>query len=302
MKALQWLATVVLVLAGVALLMEPAHAQGVAKAAFVPTRFSVTDAGTVGKPDVVLIPGLASSKSVWDAEAKLLAPNYRLHILQVNGFAGASAGPNAAEGMLLGIVEELHQYLASSKMKPVVVGHSMGGLLAMMLADKYPADVRKMVIVDTLPFYALLFNPAATVETVKPMAGAIKAEMVKMSAEDYAAGEKTMIASMAISEAGQKAAYDSSVASDRAVVAEALYEDLLTDMRPEMAKITTPTLVIYEYDATSKVPDPKVYEGMITSAYKPMPQVTLVRVEDSRHFIMYDQPAKMDAALEGFLK
>jgi pimeloyl-ACP methyl ester carboxylesterase len=204
--------------------------------------------------------------------------------------------------MLPGIVEELHSYLAANAMKPVVVGHSLGGLLAMMLAEKYPGDVRKMVIVDTLPFYALLFNPQATEETVKPMAGAIKAEMVKMSPEDYAAGQKTMLAAMAISEAGQKAAYDSSVTSDKAVVAEALYEDLLTDMRGEMGNIKTPTLVLYEYDATAKMPPADAYEAMMQAAYKPMPNVTLVRVEGSRHFIMYDQPGKMDAALEGFLK
>jgi pimeloyl-ACP methyl ester carboxylesterase len=299
MKVLQWMAAVVLMAAGL-VLVRPVLSQQ-AKA-FVPTRFTVTDAGTVGKPDVVMIPGLASSKSVWDAEAKLLAPNYRLHLVQVDGFAGAPAGPNAGDGMLPGIVEELHGYISGARMRPVVVGHSMGGLLAMMLAEKYPADVRKMVIVDTLPFYALLFNPAATVETVKPMAGAIKAEMVKMSAADYAAGQKTMLASMAMSDEGQKAAYDSSVASDRAVVAEALYEDLLTDMRPEMAKITPPTLVLYEYDAASKMPPADAYEAMMQSAYKPMPNVTLVRVDGARHFIMYDQPAKFDADLEPFLK
>jgi pimeloyl-ACP methyl ester carboxylesterase len=96
---------------------------------------------------------------VWDAEVKLLAPNYRLHLVQVAGFAGAPAGPNAAAGMLPGIVEELHGYISATQMRPVVVGHSMGGLLAMMLAEKYPADVKKMVIVDTLPFYALLSSP-----------------------------------------------------------------------------------------------------------------------------------------------
>jgi len=329
MKALlQWLATAVLVVAGVVLLCVPANGQvpSAAKAAllesafnggtevpplqsakgspagFVPTRFAVTDAGTVGKPDVVLIPGLASSKSVWDGEAKLLGPNYRLHILQVGGFAGAPAGPNAGAGMLPGIVEELHAYIAGAGMKPVVVGHSLGGLLALMLAEKYPGDVRKLVIVDTLPFYALLYNPAATVETVKPMAGAIRAEMVTMSAEEYAAGEKTMLSGMAISEAGQKAVYESSIASDSKVVGEALYEDLLTDMRPELGKIATPTLVLYEYDASSKMPDPKVYEGMMLDGYKPMPKVTLVKVDWSRHFMMYDQPGKLDAAIEGWLK
>jgi len=302
MKALQWLATAVLVVAGVVLLCVPANGQAMKMGTFVPTRFTVTDAGTVGKPDVVLIPGLASSKAVWDGEVKLLGPNYRLHVLQVAGFAGAPAGPNAAAGMLPGIVEELHGYIAAAGMKPVVVGHSLGGLLAMMLAANYPGYMRKMVIVDTLPFYALLFNPAATLDAVKSMAGAIKAEMTTMSAEDYAAGEKTMLPGMAISEAGQKAAYASSIESDRAVVAEALYEDLLTDMRGEVGKIQTPALVLYEYDATSKMPDPAVYEGMMQDGYRPMPHVTLVRVEGSRHFIMYDQPGKLDAALEGWLK
>jgi pimeloyl-ACP methyl ester carboxylesterase len=297
MKIMQWLATIGLVVAGAALLVKPVRGQ-----AFAPTRFTVTDAGTAGKPDVVLIPGLASSKSVWDAEAKLLAPNYRLHILQVNGFAGTPAGPNAAPGMLPGIVEELHGYIGKSGIKPVVIGHSMGGLLAMMLAEAYPADVRKLVIVDTLPYYAVLFNPAATVETVKPMAAAMKAHFAKMNAEEYAAGEKTMVPSMAISDAGQKAAYDSAIASDYNVVGEALYEDLQTDLRGDVAKIKTPTLVLYEYDDSVKGQDPVKFEALMKDGYKPMPNATLVRVEGSRHFIMYDQPAKFDAALEAFLK
>jgi pimeloyl-ACP methyl ester carboxylesterase len=302
MKVLQWLATAVLVVAGVVLLAEPSGAQTAKAAAFVPTRFTVTDSGTVGEPDVILIPGLASSSSVWDAESKLLAPNYRLHVVQVDGFAGAPAGPNAAAGMLPGIVEELHQYIIAGKLHPVVVGHSLGGLLTMMLADKYPADVSKMVIVDTLPFYAVLFNPAATVEAVKPMAAGIKAQMLAAPADQYAETQKVMMAAMAKSEAGQKAAIASSLTSDRAVVAEALVEDLLTDMRPDMASIKTPTLMLYEYDASSKMPDPAAYEALVKDGYKTMPNVTLVRMDDSKHFIMYDQPVKFDAAVEGFLK
>ena len=304
MKTMQWMAVVVLVLAGV-VLVRPVLSQ-MAKtagpAAFVPTRFTVTDSGTVGKPDVVLIPGLASSASVWDGEVKKLAPNFRLHVLQVDGFAGAAPGPNAAAGMLPGIVEELHGYIAASGMKPVVIGHSLGGLLTLMLAETYPGDLRKAVIVDTLPYYAVLFNPAATVETVQPMAAGVKAQMIATPADQYALLQQTLMKAMAKSEAGQKAAIDSSIASDRAVVAEALYEDLLTDMRGEVANIKTPTLVLYEYDASSKMPDPAAYEAMVKDGYKAMPNVTLVKVEDSRHFIMYDQPEAMDVAVEVFLK
>ncbi len=305
MKALQWLATVMFLLAGIALLCAPANGQvgTAAKAPFVPTRFTVTDAGTAGKPDVVLIPGLASSKSVWDAEAKLLGPNYRLHILQVDGFAGAPAGANAADGkMLPGIVEELHGYVTANEMRPVVVGHSLGGLLALMLAEKYPADVRKLAIVDTLPYYAVLFSPGATVDAMKPMAETMKQQILAVPADQYAAMQVPMMAAMAKSDAGRKAATDSALTSDRAVVTEALYEDLLTDMRGEVAKIQTPTLVLYEYDAANKMPPAEAYEALVKDGYKAMPHVTLVRVEDSRHFIMYDQPAKMDEALEGWLK
>jgi pimeloyl-ACP methyl ester carboxylesterase len=303
MRILQWLATAALVVAGVMLLVVPVRAQGTADAkAFVPTRFTVVDEGTVGKPDVVLIPGLASSRTVWDAEAKLLGPNYRLHLVQVDGFAGTPAGPNATGLFLPAVVEELHHYIATRGMQPVVIGHSLGGLWAMMLADKYPADVRKMVIVDTLPYYAVLFNAAVTVEEMKPQAEVMRQQILAVPADQYAAMQGGMMAAMSNSAEGQKAATASSLSSDRAVVAEAMYEDLLTDLRGDVGTIKTPTMVLYEYDATSKMPDPAVYETTIKAAYQPMPNVTLVKVDGSRHFIMYDQPAKLDAAVEGFLK
>jgi pimeloyl-ACP methyl ester carboxylesterase len=306
MKVMQWLATVVLVLAGVMLLVNPltAHAQAATAGSQTagPTRFTVVDAGTVGKPDVLLIPGLSSSRTVWDGEAKLLASNYRLHLVQVDGFAGAPAGVNATGPLLPEIVEELHEYIAGAGIHPVVVGHSLGGLLALMLADKYPGDVRKMVIVDTLPFYAVLFNPAATVETTKPYADQMRQQMLAIPADQYA-GMQTMIAAQMVKDPeGQKLVAASSGASDRAVVVEAMAEDLLTDLRGDVATIKVPTLVLYEYDPTLQQPDPAAYEAAMKAGYAPMPHVTLVRVDGSRHFIMYDQPAKFDAVVEGFLK
>ncbi len=53
---------------------------------FVSERITVTVRGN--GPDVLLIPGLASSSAVWDATAKHLENHFRLHIIQVAGFAG----------------------------------------------------------------------------------------------------------------------------------------------------------------------------------------------------------------------
>jgi N-formylmaleamate deformylase len=52
----------------------------------------------------------------------------------------------------------------------VIVGHSLGGFLALWLAEKQPDLVGPVVIVDSLPFLAAVMQPGATAESVKPMA------------------------------------------------------------------------------------------------------------------------------------
>ncbi|AEU35423.1 alpha/beta fold hydrolase [Granulicella mallensis] len=300
MKIFRVLVMLAFVLGGIALLCVPSRGQ-TAKS-FAPTRFTITDAGTVGKPDVVLIPGLASSKAVWDGEAKLLAPNYRLHIVQIDGFAGAPAGPNATGAFLAPVVEELHAYIVANKIHPTVMGHSLGGLLTLMLADKHPEDVSKLIIVDSLPFYAVVFNPAATVDTVKPQADAIRQQLIAAPAAQFAAMQPLMVAGMVKNADGQKLVVASSIASDRTVFANAMYEDLQTDLRGDVATIKTPMLMLYPYDATAQGADPAKVDTIYTTAYAAKPNVKLVRIDDSRHFIMYDQPEKLDAAVESFLK
>jgi pimeloyl-ACP methyl ester carboxylesterase len=80
-----------------------------------------------------------------------------------------------------------------------------------------------------------------------------------------------------------------------------MYEDLTTDLRPHLAGIKTPTTLLYPYDATV-VPDPAKVDAVYTSAYASMPNIHLKRIDASRHFIMYDQPAQFDAAVQAFLK
>jgi len=307
MKFFRLMFTLMLFLAGVLLLIHPLRAQtAAAKPAPALTHITIVDAGTAGKPDVVLIPGMASSRAVWDAEAKLLAPNYRLHLVQLDGFGGAPAGGNAVvagatSAILPGVVEDLHRYITAVGMHPAMVGHSMGGLIALMLADKYPADVRKMIIVDTLPFYGMVFDPNATVDSISPQGKVIHDQLLAMPDDQFAMMIPVQTASLVMSDDGKKQIAAMSIASDRAVFANSMLEDLETDLRPEMAKIKTPTLLLYPRDA-SVAPDPTGIDAVYQGAYKSMPNVTLLRIDDSRHFIMYDQPAKMNAAMESFLK
>src|SRR5271170_6078382 len=114
------LLTLLFLLAGVLLLQKPLFSQKIPAA---PTRFSVVIQGAApdkGK-DVILIPGISSSRDVYTAEAKLLTANYRLHLVQIAGFAGDPAGPNATGPILAPVVEQLHQYIVNSHLQPVPV-------------------------------------------------------------------------------------------------------------------------------------------------------------------------------------
>jgi len=90
-------------------------------------------------PDVLLIPGLASSSAVWDATAKQLENHFRLHIIQVAGFAGSPAGANATGAILQPMVDAIDLYIKTNQIKSLkMVGHSLGGLVGMMLAVQSP--------------------------------------------------------------------------------------------------------------------------------------------------------------------
>lgn len=294
----------VLVLAGSIMIGNQADCQTTGAAVIGgPTRFSVVVQGpAAGKaPDVILIPGLASSREVYAAEARLLAPKYRLHLIQIAGFAGQSAGPNASGPILAPVVEELHKYIADNHLEhSPVIGHSMGGLLALMLADAHPGDASKLLIVDTLPFYGLVFNAEATVEALHGQAQGMHDALIAMPADQFAASQPLFTARLVASPEGQKAVTASSIASDRTVFANAMLEDLATDLRPRLVGIKTPATVLYPYVAAEGTQSEVT--ALYTNAYKGMPNVQFTRIDDSLHFIMYDQPEAFHAAVIHFLE
>lgn len=271
----------------------PLPAQG------APQRFTVT---TQGKgPDVILIPGLASPRDVYAHEAALLAPHYRVHLVQVNGFGTQPAGVNASGPLLEPIVAELHGYIATHHLEhPAVAGHSLGGLLALMLAAEHPADAGRVLVVDSLPFVALMFRPDSTVTAVEPIAAKMRDTMLHESEEQYAAGEQTTMARLVRDPEQRKIATTWVSASDHSVVAEAMYDDFTTDLRPELGKIKVPVTVLYPFDAVMGTQD-KVH-ALYAQAFAGLPQAKLVQINGSYHFIMLDQPQAFHQAMVEFLK
>lgn len=253
---------------------------------------------TVGDgPAVVLIPGLASPRAVWDGVVANLAKTHRVHLVQVNGFADdplADASANIKSGMLDGIVADLDRYIATNAVtKPAIVGHSMGGLIAMMMAVRHPASTGRVLVVDALPFFGLLFGPTMTVDALRPQAEQARA------ATRAAPRATTPVTTdpggiWSNTPQGRIQIANWSAQADPAVTAQALYEVMTTDLRPELAGATVPITVLY---ATGAGPQAKtIWE----SAYAGTP-AKLMPIADSWHFIMLDQPAAFQNVIDAFL-
>ena len=284
------LRTVVALVLLLAALATPAQAE----------RLTVSIEGESGT-DIILIPGLASSPAVWDGLAAQLRGRHRVHRLQVAGFAGSPAAAEAHEPVVAGLAEAIAVYIRDRGLRaPAIVGHSLGGEAALMVAARHPGLVGKVMTVDALPFYSLLLNPAATPETVRPQAEAMRAMLATQSPDQARAGAAATMTRMIRTEAARPAAVEWAAASDPATVASAVHELMTTDLRPELGRIAAPLTVVYAYDPAYGIPAERI-DALFRTAYAEAPAARFERIDDSFHFVMLDQPEAFAAAVARFL-
>jgi pimeloyl-ACP methyl ester carboxylesterase len=287
-----WLATTVAVLAALPL----ASALG---APFASSRITVHTEGS--GPDVVLIPGLNSSPRVWTSTVAAL-PGYRYHLVHIAGFAGQPAGGNKEGSVAAPAADEIVRYIRESNLKqPAVIGHSMGGTIGMMLASRHPDALSRLMVVDMFPFLGAFFaGPGAAPSRVEAVADGIAAGMRSATPEQRSQRANETIAGMVDTEAMRPGAIEDSMSSDPDVGIRAYRELIVTNLIPELSKITVPVTVLYVQPKSVPLP-PEQFDGVYQGAYAPIKNLSLKRIADSAHFIMWDQPQRFQEEVKAFL-
>lgn len=277
------------------LLAAPAAAQG----SFASDRIGVTVMGS--GPDVVLIPGLTSSPDVW-ASTVAAVPGYRYHLVHVSGFAGRPAGANATGPVVEPVAGEIARYIREARLnRPALVGHSMGGSWAMMVAGRHPELASRVMVVDMMPFMAAMFGgPNATADSVRPIAEQIRSAMASSQGEARRQRIEQTIATMVRTESMRAGPVAQGLASDPAVGAQAFFDLIVTDLRPEIARIRVPLTVLWVQPPNAPVTLEQM-TGFYAASYAGAPHAVVRRVPDSYHFIMLDQPEVFQRELRAFL-
>ncbi|MGK5049410.1 alpha/beta fold hydrolase [Janthinobacterium sp. GB4P2] len=280
-------------------LLASALLTGAAHAA-TPTAFTVDVTGQ-GRP-LILIPGLASSGEVWQGTvARLCGPQAarQCHVLTLAGFAGVAP----IEGDLLAQAEQqLADYISTKKLgQPAIIGHSLGGFLALKMAIDHPAQTGKLVIVDSLPALGATQLPSITRPQLQAMSTQMQSAMRAQDAASSSASQRRAVTGMASAPADVERIFGWGQRSDRETVIKAMGTLLANDLRQDVARISSPTLVLGTWIAYKDYAPRAAIEQTFRNQYAQLPEARIEIADTARHFIMYDQPDWMFGRIEQFL-
>ena len=266
---------------------------------FQSDRIVVTTQGS--GPDVILIPGLASTSEVWRRTAERLDDRYRVHLVSIRGFGDIPVGANG-EGPVLGpAANEIRRYIATQHLdRPAIVGHSMGGLIALRVAADAPRSVGRVMVVDAAAFFPALISAGATVGDVEPLARIAYQALMFLGSDALRAQGGMMSDQLG----GASDSLFGSVGwqgGDRATLAQSLYEVMTTDLRSRLSSITAPVTVVYGWSPDDASPRAHV-DGLFRASYASLRDpAAFERIEGAEHMVMIDQPTRFMAALDRFL-
>ena len=251
--------------------------------------------GKTGAPAIIFIPALFCGASQWQREITALADRYDIYALTLPGFDGRPRddGGNLmkrATADISTLIERRHLD------HPILVGHSLGGTLAIFFAEHRSSALRGVVVVEG-------GYPVAS--TAEERDARVQQATAPYRGIDRRALGDSLREHMLQYVITRKAAVDSVEAiaarSDPAAVVEWMSDALRLDLTPELAKVTVPLTEIVPFD---KDIDP--YQGFSSLSAKSdryraflshAPHGSLKMIDHSRHFVMIDQPKAFDRAL-----
>jgi 3-oxoadipate enol-lactonase len=231
---------------------------------------------------VVLVHGLGSRSQDWLPTARALARDHRVVLVELPGH-GVSPMPEPFS--FAGTVAALDRSIAEASPGPVVlVGHSVGGLVAAAAAIEHPARVRALVLVET---------------ALKPQVeGEARDAMLRMLDEDYDGLLRAAYGSFGRDSAQGVALYRAAAALDSAAVKRWIRLALTVDLSERAAALAAPTLAVLAPHSWEDGEPWRDVEAAL--GYARAPRLTGVRIEGCGHFVMLDRPVELARLIARF--
>ena len=235
-----------------------------------------------GKP-VLFFPGFTCTAEVYKEALGELSKTNQCHIFTFAGFGGLAP---IEKPWFPKIKESVKTYIAENKLEnATIVGHSMGGTLALWLASEESNWFEKLIIVDGLPATGALMVPNYKSENMV-YDNPFNTRLLEMDSQSFEQMASQMANGMSLNKAKQPQIKDWIIQSDRETYVYGYTDLLKLDLREAISNIETNVVILAATHPYGQQMVKKTYEGQ----YQNLADYTIEYAEGSAHFIMYDKP------------
>jgi pimeloyl-ACP methyl ester carboxylesterase len=226
-----------------------------------------------------------------------------VYALTLPGFDGRPA--TQAPSLFAAFDRDFQSLLSTRRIRvPIVVGHSLGGTLAIYEAEQHPKEFQAIVAVDGLPIFPALAS--ASPGDRAAAAGRITASIAGLDQAALLAYDRHFMSTIGTADPALVDPVANLLAkSDPKAEAAWAGEDLASDLRPNLSAIVIPFAEIMPYGDPPAGTAPSYTLDQTLTFYKSLvagaPRVTVLPIEHARHYVMLDRPDAFYATLDGFL-
>ena len=252
--------------------------------------FGYEAAGDASSPPLVFLHGIGGAARIWRGQLDFFKDRHHVIAWDTPGYGGSAPLQGVGISVLAAALKDfLHQIGAQ---KPILVGHSIGGMIVQQLLANEPQIARAVVLAQTSPafgsadgnwqkeFIDARLGPLDRGETMTSLAPKLVADLVGDDPDPD----------------GIKLALDCMASVPEASYRVAMKSMLGFDLRKSLGQIAVPVLALSgSKDKNAPAPTVKKMASFI-------PNATYVELEDAGHLVALERPAQFNAALDDFLK
>jgi len=259
--------------------------------AFTQTPIKVEKEGE-GIP-ILFLPGFTTPGSIWNETIKNLNGSYETHTVSYAGFNGLES---IGTPWYAPIKDRLIEYINEEKLTNLtVVGHSMGGNLATDLAAALGDKVTGLILVDALPCMRDLMMPGVSANSLQ-YDSPYNNQMLEMPDDAFKNTALMMARNMTNSEDKIELIASWSIEADRKTYVYGYTDLLKLDLRPSLQDIQIETLIL-----GATFPSREMTQQTFEKQYANLKNKTIALADNSKHFIMFDQPEWLYSQINSYL-
>ena len=234
-----------------------------------------------GKPTFYL-PGFTTPGSVWKETIQNLKLGRKSYLFSYAGFNGNTP---IEMPWYSAIKNSIIEYIENNQLTDLIlIGHSMGGNLAVEIAARFPDRVSKLVIVDALACMREVMMPNVPAEALY-YDSPYNQQMLNMEQQEFKNMASMMASNMTYDSSKKNLLSNWILEADRETWVYGYTDLLKLDLRDELGKIQSKTLIL-----GASYPDVEVAKKHFEQQYFNLANKTIKMAPKSKHFIMFDQP------------